>query len=29
MLTNSHNITEATPTGSPQSTMDDLLNCYN
>jgi len=29
MLANSHNIEAATPATSPQSTTDDLLNCYN
>jgi len=29
MLANSHNITTVTPASSPQSTTDDLLNCYN
>jgi len=29
MLANSHNIEAATTATSPQSTTDDLLNCYN
>ena len=29
MPTNSHNIETATSASSPQSTTDDLLNCYN